>query len=110
MIKKFGDLSFFDNLALVYLCRETPPPTLALVFLEADPKIAGSLLGVLDPKRREYIHRLMSESVGVEEEKKKAAVDGLLMIAENLIQKDLIIKQGNFYFGKEIPRSKSLES
>lgn len=101
-LKKFNDLSFFDNLALVYLCRETPPPTLALVFLEADPKIAGSLLGVLDTKRRAYIHKLMSEAGEVSEETRKAAVDGLLLIAENLLQKDLITKKGNYYFGKEM--------
>ncbi len=31
-IKSFEEISYFDNLALYYLCNETPPQSLALVF------------------------------------------------------------------------------
>lgn len=37
-LKSFEELSFFDNLALYYLCNETPPQTLALAFLIGDKK------------------------------------------------------------------------
>jgi hypothetical protein len=33
-------------------------------------------------------------------EKKKAAADGMLIIADGLLSRDLIQKKGNFYFGK----------
>jgi hypothetical protein len=102
VIKKFEDLSYFDNLALLYVCRETPPHTLALVFLEADPKIAGSMLGLLDKKRREYVYGLMAENKELPKETKDAALHGILLIAENLISRDLIRKEGQFYFGKQV--------
>ncbi len=102
VIKKFEDLSYFDNLALLYVCRETPPHTLALVFLEADPKIAGSMLGLLDKKRREYVHGLMAENRELPKETKDAALNGILLIAENLISRDLIRREGQFFFGKQV--------
>ncbi|HMZ63063.1 MAG TPA: hypothetical protein PLF66_03135 [Leptospiraceae bacterium] len=98
---KFHDLSYLDNLALFYLCNETPPSTLALAFLHGDPKVVGSMLGVLDGKRREYVHSLMAQQKNVEVEKKESAVSGLLIIAENLISRNLIEKRGNFYYGTE---------
>ncbi|HMV44742.1 MAG TPA: FliG C-terminal domain-containing protein [Leptospiraceae bacterium] len=98
---KFQDLSYLDNLALFYLCNETPPSTLALAFLHGDPKVVGSMLGVLDGKRREYVHSLMAQQKNVEVEKKESAVSGLLIIAENLISRNLIEKRGNFYYGTE---------
>lgn len=100
--EKFEDLSFFDNLALHYLCRETPPPTLALVFLHADPKIAGAMLGVIEPKRRAYIHKLMGEVSNTEAGVAEKAKTGLLLIAENLIQKNLIHREGRFFYGKKM--------
>jgi len=101
VIKKFEELTYFDNLALLYVCRETPPHTLALVFLEGDPKITGSMLGVLDPKRREYIHSLMSQNKDIDPILREKARDGICLIAENLISRNLISKEGRFYFGKE---------
>lgn len=98
---KFQDLSYLDNLALFYLCNETPPSTLALAFLHGDPKVVGSMLGILDGKRREYVHSLMAQQKDAELEKKESAVSGLLIIAENLISRNLIEKRGNFYYGTE---------
>ncbi|MCZ8236956.1 MAG: hypothetical protein O9346_00905 [Leptospiraceae bacterium] len=98
--EKFEEFSFFDNLALYYLCNETPPQTLALAFLIAEKKVCGSMLGVLEPKRRKYVHELMSSQQDASMEKKKAAADGMLIIADGLLSRDLIQKKGNFYFGK----------
>lgn len=103
---KFQDLTYLDNLALFYLCNETPPTTLALAFLHGDPKVVGSLLGVLDGKRREYIHSLMVSGKEVDIQKKEDAVSGLLIIAENLISRNLIEKRGNFYYGTEKGQTK----
>jgi hypothetical protein len=58
------------------------------------------MLGVLEPKRRKYVHELMSSQQDVSMEKKKAAADGMLIIADGLLSRDLIQKKGNFYFGK----------
>jgi hypothetical protein len=98
-VKKFEELSYFDNLALFYLCNETPPKTLALAFLNGEKKVVGSMLGVLDPKRREYIHLLMSESKDLEEKILADALHGVLCIAENLIIRNLIEKKGKFFYG-----------
>lgn len=96
---KFQDLSYLDNLALFYLCRETPPKTLALAFLHGDSKVVGSMLGVLDVKRRAYVHSLMAEQENTPLETKESAVSGLLLIADNLIMRNLIEKKGNYFFG-----------
>ncbi|TGK03036.1 hypothetical protein EHQ53_06150 [Leptospira langatensis] len=100
-LKSFEELSFFDNLALFYLCNETPPQTLALAFLVGDKKVCGSMLGVMDSKRRAFVHELMAKQNDFPEEKKQAAVQGLLIIADGLISRNLIRKQGKFYFGTE---------
>ena len=49
----------------------------------------------------EYVHSLMAQQKNVEVEKKESAVSGLLIIAENLISRNLIEKRGNFYYGTE---------
>jgi len=100
-LKSFEELSFFDNLALYYLCNETPPQTLALAFMVGDKKVCGSMLGVLEPKRRAFVHDLMTKQQDMPIEKKHAAAQGLLIIAEGLITRKLIRKQGKFYFGTE---------
>ncbi|TGN11098.1 hypothetical protein [Leptospira ilyithenensis] len=99
ILEKIEQLSYFDNLALYYLCNETPPQTLALAFLEMDKKICGSMLGVLEVKRRKYVHELMAIQQNVPLEDKKAAIDGLLLIADGLISRNLIQKKGQFFFG-----------
>ncbi|WP_025181097.1 hypothetical protein [Leptospira interrogans] len=98
-IKSFEEISYFDNLALYYLCNETPPQTLALVFLIGDSKVCGSMLGVLEGDRRQYVHQLMAEQKDVELSKKESALQGLLIIAEGLITRKLIVKNGKFYYG-----------
>ncbi|EMG00065.1 hypothetical protein LEP1GSC123_2042 [Leptospira borgpetersenii str. 200701203] len=94
-VKSFEEFSYFDNLALYYLCNETPPQTLALAFLIGDNKVCGSMLGVLEGKRREYVHQLMVEQKDTEIAKKESAVQGLLIIAEGLITRRLIEKKVN---------------
>jgi hypothetical protein len=98
-LQNFSVLSYFDNLALYYLSNETPPSTLALAFLHGDTKVTGSILGLLDAKRREYIHKLMSEQENESDENKQSAVTGMLIIAENLLTRNLIEKRGQFYYG-----------
>lgn len=98
-LKKFTDLSYFDNLALYYLCNETPPHTLALAFIHGDQKVVGSILGVLDQKRREYVHSIMVQEKDADLEKKESATSGMLIIAENLLTRNLIEKKGQYYFG-----------
>lgn len=98
-LSKFEDLTYFDDLALFYLCNETPPTTLALAFLEGEPKVIGSILGLLDGKRREYIHHLMSSQQSATPEDKASALSGMLIIAENLISRNLIEKKGRYYYG-----------
>ncbi|MCC5814974.1 MAG: hypothetical protein JJT78_09475 [Leptospira sp.] len=98
-IHKFEDFTYFDNQALWYLCNETPPQTLALAFLGADEKVCGSMLGILDSKRRKYVHELMSQQQDADVEKKIAAAEGMFIIAEGLITRNLIRKQGRYYFG-----------
>ncbi len=39
-LKSFEEISYFDNLALYYLCNETPPQTLALAFWSVIVKFA----------------------------------------------------------------------
>lgn len=98
-VTKLSQLSYFDNLALYYLCLETPPQTLALAFFQMDEKISGSMLGVLDVKRRKYIHELMTVQQKMSNEEKQAAAEGLLLIADGLISRNLISKQGSYFFG-----------
>ncbi len=98
-LSKFEDLSFCDNLALYYICNETPPKTLALAFLAGDPKVAGSILGLLDSKRREYVHALMASQKDSPESDKSDALSGMLIIAENLMLRGLIEKKGMYYYG-----------
>lgn len=99
VLENFSDLTYFDNLALYYICNETPPKTLALVFLEGDSKVVGSMLGLLDPKRREYIHSLMASQKEAGEEERKSALSGMLIIAEGLLSRNLIEKKGRYYYG-----------
>lgn len=99
VLEKLSQLSYFDNLALYYLCIETPPQTLALAFMQMDEKIAGSMLGVLDVQKRKYVHELMSLQKDSSVEARKAAAEGLLLIADGLISRNLISKQGNYFFG-----------
>lgn len=100
-LEKFEDLSYFDNLALYYLCNETPPQTLALAFLIGNEKVVGSMLGVLTPKRREYVHQLMAAQKDESQEKKEQAASGMLIIAENLLKRGLIQRKGRFYYGTQ---------
>jgi len=99
ILKKIEDLTFFDNLALFYLCNETPPQTLALAFLSMNEKVAGPMLGVMDVKRRQFVHQLMAKHKDAPEEAKDSAAKGLLIIADGLLSRHLIVKKGQFFYG-----------
>jgi 3-dehydroquinate dehydratase I len=53
----------------------------------------------LYPKRRKFVHELMSEQKDSPDEKQISATNGLFLIADGLISRDLIRKDGRFYFG-----------
>ncbi len=99
MIKNINELLFFDNMALHYLAAESPPRLLARIFHAVDPRLSGSLLGVLDVKKREILHALMSEEPEPDEVKKAEALDGLRLIARGLIERGFIEKRGRHFYG-----------
>jgi flagellar motor switch protein FliG len=98
---EFKDLLFFDNLALYYLVQDTPLNVLARAFLVMDPKLAGSILGILNVKQRELLHFAMTKENDRDEEKNQKAQDALVIIAQNLYEKGMIIKKGIHFYGKE---------
>jgi hypothetical protein len=98
-LERIEQLSYFDNRALYYLCNETPPKTLALAFLIMNEKISGSMLGVLDLKRRKFVHELMAIQKDSSQEEKEAAANGLLLIGDGLISRNLIEKKGQYFYG-----------
>ena len=93
-----SDVLFFDNLALHYLVNETPPPVLARVFVSADSRIGGCLLGVMAPKQRETIHALMADSKDGDQAKNRDAAQALMIIAEDIIKRGHIQKKGPRHF------------
>jgi flagellar motor switch protein FliG len=98
---EFKDLLFFDNLALYYLIQETPLSVLARSFLIMDPKLAGSILGILTKKQREILHFAMAKENDHDELKNQQATESLVIIAQNLYEKGMIIKKGLFFYGKD---------
>lgn len=94
------DLLSFDNLALFYLLRDTPPNILARVFVRSDARLSGALLGLMTPKQREAIHYLMAKENDGDEKTFADAVDALLILADDLIRKGLVVKEGRYYYGK----------
>jgi hypothetical protein len=66
-----------------------------------DPKLAGSILGILNVKQRELLHFAMSKENDRDEEKNQKAQDALIIIAQNLYEKGMIIKKGIHFYGKE---------
>ncbi|MCB1189884.1 MAG: hypothetical protein H7A23_18410 [Leptospiraceae bacterium] len=98
-LTKFEDLSFFDNLALYHLGKEVPPNVIAQAMLKGEPKTSSAFLSSIDSSKREEIYRLMAQEKDSNEEQKDAAISGILLIAENLISKNVIVKKGKYYFG-----------
>ncbi len=99
IVQKPNDLLFFDNLALYYVLQNTPPRVLSRVFLTADSRLSGSLLGILSPKQRETVHFMMTQENDGDEAKNTDARNGLCLIAEGLIARGLIKKEGRHFFG-----------
>lgn len=100
IVKKPNDLLFFDNLALHYVLQNTPPRVLARVFLAADSRLSGSLLGILSKKQRETVHAMMAQENDQDGEKNQKACEGLCLIAEGLVARGLIRQQGRHFFGE----------
>ena len=94
-----SDILFFDNLGLFYIVRETPPNVLARVFVRADARMSGALLGLMTPEQRQAIHFLMAKENDDNEKAFEEANDAILMIAEELIGRGLVRKDGLYYFG-----------
>ncbi len=94
------DLLFFDNMALYYVMTETPQAVLARVFNSSDARLAGSFLGLLTPSQRETIHALMAAENDGDEEKNRAALQALLIVADGIRNRGLIEKKGVHFFGK----------
>lgn len=99
IVKKPNDLLFFDNLALLYVLQNTPPRVLARVFLSADSRLSGSLLGILSKKQRETVHAMMLQENDEDADKNRDAANGMCLIAEGLIARGLIRKDGVHFFG-----------
>ncbi len=97
---EYKDLLFFDNLALFYLLQEVPLSVLARAFLVMDPKLAGSILGLLNKKQREILHLAMAKENDKNQEKNQSAIEGLALIAQNLYEKGMVIKKGIYFYGK----------
>lgn len=94
------DLLFFDNLALYYLIQETPLSVLAKAFLVMDKKLANSIYSILSEKQKETLKIAISLEKKTDLNNNKA-LESLPLIAQNLYEKGLIIKKGNYFFGKE---------
>jgi hypothetical protein len=101
------DLLFFDNLALFYLLRDTPPAVLARVFLRADPRLSGALLGLMTAAQREAIHYLMAKENDGDEKTFADAHNALLLLAGDLIRKGLVVREGRYYYGKPASESQA---
>lgn len=104
------DLLFFDNLALFYLLRDTPPNVLARVFVRADARLSGALLGLMTPEQRKSIHYLMAKENDDNEKVFAEANRALLILADDLIRKGLVIKEGRYYYGKPVEKKLPAEA
>ncbi|EHQ06083.1 hypothetical protein [Leptonema illini] len=104
------DLLSFDNLALFYLLRDTPPNVLARVFVRADARLSGALLGLMTPKQREAIHYLMAKENDGDEKLFAEANSALLILADDLMRKGLVIKEGRYYYGKPVEEKAPAEA
>lgn len=104
------DLLFFDNLALFYLLRDTPPNVLARVFVRADARLSGALLGLMTPEQREAIHYLMAKENDDNEKVFAEANRALLILADDLMRKGLVIKEGRYYYGKPVEKKLPAEA
>lgn len=98
-LTKFEDLSFFDNLALYHLGKEVPPNVIAQAMLKGEAKTSSAFLSAIETNKREEVYKFMAKEKDSDEEQKNAAISGILLIAENLISKSVIVKKGKYYFG-----------
>ena len=99
MIEKVNQLLFFDNLALYYVLREIPPVVLARAFLTVDSRLSGSLLGLMDVEQRTVVHALMIKENDDDTAKNDQSARALMDMANELIQKGIIKKEGPHFRG-----------
>ena len=99
MLEKVNQLLFFDNLALYYVLREIPPVVLARAFLTVDSRLSGSLLGLTDVEQRTMVHALMMKENDEDTEKNEQSARALVDMANELIKKGIIRKEGPHFRG-----------
>ncbi|MBU44059.1 MAG: hypothetical protein CMN76_12625 [Spirochaetaceae bacterium] len=99
MIEKVNQLLFFDNLALYYVLREIPPVVLARAFLTVDSRLSGSLLGLMDVEQRTVVHALMIKENDDDTAKNDQSARALMDMANELIKKGIIKKEGPHFRG-----------
>lgn len=99
ILGKFEELLFFDNLALYHLGKEVPTNVIAQAMLKAEPKASSALLSSLENSKREEVYKYMESERNSDEKQKDEAIEGILLIAENLITKNVIVKKGQYYYG-----------
>lgn len=107
-IQKVNDLLFFDNLALYYLIERVPPQVLARAFNSADGRLAGALLGIMNPEQRVSIHAYMIQENDGDQAKNEQACGALVITANDLFARGFVTKKGLHYFGT--PKSEKLDT
>ncbi len=95
------NLLFFDDLALYYLLQEVPLSVFAKAFTELDPKLMSTTIKILNPRQREILYLAIQKENHQNQEENRKALEGILLIAGNLIDKGMILKQGIYYYGKK---------
>lgn len=95
-------LLYFDDLALFYLVRDTPPNLLARVFIRADARVSGAMIGVMTQEQREAIHYLMAKENDDNEKLFEKSEKAIFILADDLIRKGLVRRQGQYFFGNKL--------
>ncbi|MCB1304192.1 MAG: hypothetical protein KDK37_07940 [Leptospiraceae bacterium] len=107
MIEKVNQLLFFDNLALYYVLREIPPVVVARAFLTIDSRLSGSLLGIMDAEQRTTVHAYMIKENDEDATKNEQAAHSLVDVANELMKKGIIKKEGQHFRGVQAAESES---
>ena len=110
VIEKPNTLLFFDHLGLYYIYQGLPLAILARAMNCCDPRLAGSFLGVIPPEKRKEVYLLMSREKKEDQEshdptqvskKNKSSLDALVITANEIYHRGLIIRKGILFYGKE---------
>ncbi len=116
VIEKPNTLLFFDQLGLYYIYQNLPLAILARAMNCCDPRLAGSFLGVIPPKKRQEVYILMSREKKADHEshdptqvskKNKSSLDALVLTANDIYHRGLLIQKGILFYGKKSEREES---